>query len=343
MRAKAILKQAGGAVLALLLIAWVLHESDPARIWEQLKRASWVGLLGAAALNLGHNVFRVWRWRALLEPERAGIPFRPMFSAVMLGYMTSWVIPGRLGELVRPALLAGRENLPLGACLGSVVADRLLDGLAVLALFALGMQVAPLQGEAMSLIPGLRTGALVLVALVGAVVATLAAVASFEHRAGALLARRGPLGWVARFAVAVSRGVRALRRPRLLLRVGLQSTLAWGAIVVASWIGIRSCGADIGLWDTMILMPLLVLGISVPTPGGAGGYHAAMTFGLTRLFGVDPAVAVGAGFLMHALVVVPTIGLGLVLLTLDRLPFGDLVRAARQIRELGSEPVERPS
>ena len=61
-----------------------------------------------------------------------------LIDAVILGYATSWVVPGRLGELVRPALLAGRQRLPLGPCLGSVVADRLLDGMAVLALFVVG-------------------------------------------------------------------------------------------------------------------------------------------------------------------------------------------------------------
>jgi uncharacterized membrane protein YbhN (UPF0104 family) len=151
------------------------------------------------------------------------------------------------------------------------------------------------------------------------------------------------VGWIARSALEVSRGVRALRQPRLLLRIALHTALAWGAIVAATWVGIRSAGAHIGPWDTMILMPLLVLGISVPTPGGAGGYHAAMVFGLTRLFGVDPAVAAGAGFLMHALVLVPVILLGTVLLFVDRMPFGDLVRAARQIRDLGAAPMERPS
>ena len=48
--------------------------------------------------HLGHNVFRTWRWGALLGPVRKGVRFRPMLSAIILGYMTSWIVPGRLGE-----------------------------------------------------------------------------------------------------------------------------------------------------------------------------------------------------------------------------------------------------
>jgi uncharacterized membrane protein YbhN (UPF0104 family) len=88
----------------------------------------------------------------------------------------------------------------------------------------------------------------------------------------------------------------------------------------------------------LIMMPLLVLGIAIPTPGGAGGYHAAMKFGLTRLFLVSESVAVGAGFLMHAVVVIPVVLLGSALLIVDRIPVQDLFRAARQVRDLGSSP-----
>jgi uncharacterized protein (TIRG00374 family) len=341
MNKKTILNQVGGGLLGLLLLAWVLWQADPSQIWEQLKRASWIGLLAAAVLNVVHNVFRVWRWRALLAPVRDGLPFRSMFSAVILGYMTSWVIPGRLGELVRPALLAGRENLPLGPCLGSVVADRLLDGAAVLALFAIGVTVAPLQGEAAAHVGLLRAAPITLVLLIGAVVVVMLAASSLEARMSALLGRRGLLGWLARSLLAVSVGIQAFKRPRLLLRALVHTALAWAVIVVANWIGIRACGAEISVWDAMTLMPLLVLGITVPTPGGAGGYHAAMTFGLTRLFGVEAAVAAGAAFLVHAIVVVPVILAGLVLLVADRMPFSDLVRAARKVRGLGAYPREQ--
>src|SRR5206468_1137111 len=113
-------------------------DKDPQALSAALLSASWPALALAAFLNLAHNVFRVLRWGLLLTPVRPRVPFRPMFSAVILGFMTTLLVPGRVGELVRPALLSAREDLPLGPCLGTVVADRLLDGVAIVALFALG-------------------------------------------------------------------------------------------------------------------------------------------------------------------------------------------------------------
>src|SRR5258706_7808180 len=127
-----------GLLLAVLLLYWVLHDKPREERLSALMRASWPALALGAAVNVGHNVFRVLRWRWLLDPVRPSVPFRPMFVAVILGYMTTWLVPGRVGELVRPALLSARQGIPLGPCLGTVVADRLLDGVTIVALFAAG-------------------------------------------------------------------------------------------------------------------------------------------------------------------------------------------------------------
>src|SRR5262245_54924364 len=118
--AKAVL----GLLLAVVLLWWVFRDTDLHQVRMDLARASLPLLVVAALVNLSHNVFRVWRWRALLAPVRPDLPFRPLFAAVIVGYMTTWIVPGRLGELVRPALVSSREGVPLGPCLGTIVSDR---------------------------------------------------------------------------------------------------------------------------------------------------------------------------------------------------------------------------
>ena len=101
MSVKNITKYVIGLALAVLLLWWVLRGTDRQMLIDQLARTS-VLLLGTSILcNLGHNIFRALRWRALLEPVHPDTPFRPMFAAIILGYMTSWIVPGRVGELVR--------------------------------------------------------------------------------------------------------------------------------------------------------------------------------------------------------------------------------------------------
>ncbi len=327
---------AGGLLAAALL--WVVFRGvSLAALAENLRNVSWPLLLAGAALNLGHNVFRVWRWGALLEPVSSGIPFRPRFVTVIVGYLTTWTIPGRLGELVRPALLSVRARIPLGPCLGSVLADRLLDGVAVVALCGAGLWLAPpAEGEGMGAV---KASLWFMVLVVAAfLVFFLVSSALSGSVAGWIERRRGAVRWTGRAWLELARGTEALRSPGSAAKVLLYSLLIWATIALATWLGVRSVGAEVGFGAILVLMPLLALGVAVPTPSGAGSYHAAMKYGLMLFYGVPPETAVAAGVLMHLANVLPVVLLGLWFLHSERISWHDLLEAARQVRRLGADP-----
>ena len=329
-------KYAGGLLLTALLFAWVLRGTDLGIVWRQIRAASPWALVGCAALNFGHNLFRVWRWQALLKPTRAGVGFRAAFVAVVVGYLTTWVVPGRLGELVRPLLLSSREGVPLGPCIGTVVADRLLDAATIAALFAVGSLTTPLAGPAAQHADLLRHGSLV---LVGCAIAGLLGMLVLAHASPAMAAwlERGPrpLRWLARIAAEVSHGATALARPRLAALVILNSLAAWLAIALGTWLGIRAVGADLAFGAVLVILPMLALGVALPTPGGAGGYHGAMKVGLVA-FGIAESAAVSAGLLIHVVITVPILITGCVLLWTEGISWREVRASAAGMRRLGA-------
>jgi len=334
---KTALQGIGGLLLAVFLLYWVFHDKDPQALSSALIRASWPALALGAFINLAHNVVRVYRWGLLLKPVRERIPFRPMFSAVVLGFMTTLIVPGRVGELVRPALLSAREDLPLGPCLGTVVADRLLDGVAIVALFAVGSLGAHFVAGSAALAGEIRvTAVIALIAMVVGLVG-LVVISTLGPQLDAWLSRRSaPVRWAGRAALGLSRGADALRSPRRVVPIVAYSLVIWIMIGLGTWVGIRAAGANVGFADTLVMLPLLALGVSLPTPGGVGGYHALMQFGLVSLFGVDPTVAAGAGILMHLAIVVPVLVVGPTLLYTEKVSWSDLVAAGKQVRDLGT-------
>lgn len=337
MSLKDLAKYVGGLVLAAALLWWVFRGTDPGSLWEQLGQASIVGLIASAALNIGHIVFRVWRWRALLAPVQPGVPFRPMFSACVVGYLTTWVVPGRLGELVRPMLLAARERVALGPAVGSVVADRLLDAAAVVVLFAVGSWITPLPGPAAEYASVFRGASLFMAVSIAVMLTGMLVVSSAHGRLKPWLDRRSAaVRWVGNMLVSLSRGAQSLRSPRLALVVAVHSLLAWLTIALGTWIGIRAAGVQLSFGTVLTILPMLVLGVAVPTPGGAGSYHGAMKAGLL-LFGVAELPAVGAGLLVHGAVTAPIILLGTVLLWTERISWKDMIAAARNLRHLGGD------
>jgi uncharacterized membrane protein YbhN (UPF0104 family) len=354
MKLKDAAKFVAGLAVAILLLWWVLRDPSGeitwAEVWQTMKQASPVGLLLAVLLNLGHVVPRAWRWGTLLRPVRAGIRLRPMFSSTVIGYMTSWIVPGRVGELVRPALLSAREKLPLGPCMGSIVADRLLDGVTIVAMFAVGVFLTPYD-EAIAEGVGLfKTAALAMLAGVGIGIGMLLLFSIFREPIEAWLDGRPKLiAWVGRSFLSLARGVDALREWRRIPLLLLQSAVIWLVIALSTWVGVRACGVDIPFAAVLMLNPLLALGVAVPTPGNA--YHSAMKLGL-GWFGVQAPFDGSAAILMWLVITVPPIVLGTLLLKVEGISWRHLLEIGRQLRSLGSapaaaqhadEPAEEPS
>jgi len=326
-----------GILLAAALMTWVLRDTDPKVLWQQLRAASVPLLLLGASLNIAHNLFRVLRWRVLLAPTKAGLPLRGLLVAVMIGYMTSWVVPGRLGELVRPMLVSARQGVELGPAVGSVVADRLLDIVSVALLFGLGIWITPLSGAAAEHAAALRAGAVLLSIAGVAILAVMIAVAIAGPRLEGWVSRRHRwIRWFGRVALSTARGAIALRKPSALLLSVFYGLIAWLFIAAGTFACVVGSGAEITPGVILVVMPMLVLGVAVPTPGGAGSYHGAMRAGL-MLFGVSQVTAVTAGLLTHVMITVPVIIVGMILLWTDNVKWSDLLNGARQLRHLGGD------
>jgi len=90
---------------------------------------------------------------------------------------------------------------------------------------------------------------------------------------------------------------------------------------------------------TLLLVALSVIGISVPTPGGAGTVHFAFQRGLIDLFGVEPNLASAATVLYHPVIIyIPPVVFGLVFAWRDGLSPRTLRRLAAGSTGAASQP-----
>ena len=96
--------------LSIALLAFVFSRADPKMVVEALLSVEPNLLVfGLLLMSLSYP-FRAQRWRYLLRPVEL-VGFNSSFRATTIGFAINALLPGRVGELVRPLVLARREKL----------------------------------------------------------------------------------------------------------------------------------------------------------------------------------------------------------------------------------------
>lgn len=319
-----------GAALTLALLALFFSRVDLREVGRAIASAD-PGLLALAILtNLVIYVLRAWRWQVLLAPL-GPTRFRIAFRTTVIGFAVTFLLPARVGEVLRPYLLARHEGFKATAAFATVIIERLLDVATVVVLFALALPLAgvPVADE-------IRVGGLIAAAAAVAGLGVLFVCAGHPERLGHWAGRLSAL-LPDRLASALSHAVRTfaeglavLRSPAHLVGAIIWSVPVWASIALGIWITSRAFGIEFSFVGTFLVMGPLAIGVSLPTPGGAGGFHYAYLYAVTTFFGADADVAAAAAIVLHAVSFVPVTLAGLVFMWQDGLTLGN-------IRGLGAE------
>jgi uncharacterized membrane protein YbhN (UPF0104 family) len=301
------------AVSLAAVVWWALEQKKPtfpSSPRDLFPLALAVGLYAVA------TVIRGWRWHVVLRLSGIEHARADAYGLTTVGYMGNTVLPARGGEILRILLLGERTGARRREILGSIVAERALDAVALVVLFAV-MTWSQVAGAPVGQIP-----ALVALSVVGAAVILLV----YYIR----LRRRGRLE---RFASIVRPFLRASRlmvgKPGLgLLAVTIGVWFLEGAIF---WLVGRSLEVDVGFLEALFLVVLTSFFLSVPAaPGYLGTFDAALVFGLKAL-DIQGGEAVAFVLLVRFVLFVPITVAGLVLM---------LTRYGGFARMFGRRPAE---
>jgi uncharacterized membrane protein YbhN (UPF0104 family) len=279
-----------GLLVATALITWGVLRLD----WSALRTAlaqtkAWPWLpLGAAAYLLGQLV-RGARGRVLVgDQANVTVPVMSHISAV--GYAGNNLLPARLGELARLAMLSERTGFPPAQSLVLIGIERLLDGLVIVGLFALLGPIAQVP----------RSALFGLVAVAGALVLGIA-LARFVVPATVALTR----GHAIRSAAGIAATLTALRGSRVLFRLLLLSLATWlceAAMYLALFPALH---LPLDARAAVLVMAATNIGLWFAVPAGfIGVFHGACAAAVARVTG-DAAAASAYAVLAHAAFYLP--------------------------------------
>jgi uncharacterized protein (TIRG00374 family) len=286
------------------VFAWAtLSRVDLQAVGQALGRAALPAVALAGVFAWLEIAVRAWRWRFLLSPL-GKVDYGHAFAYTCIGYFANTLLPMRLGDVARAYLAATALRLPRLATLGSIVIERLADGLTILVVaFALGLAVT----DASAMVP---VELWIVLASASAVVLVALAILIARRRQAldALAPER-----IRQLVASLIRGTEAVRSPRGVATV-VGSTLAAYTCAVGAMVVIAgSVGLHVTLAQAAFAMAWIGLSTAIPAAPGSVGTYEFVGVSVLTLLGQDPASALAVVVLLHVIGTLPVALVGLVM------------------------------
>jgi uncharacterized membrane protein YbhN (UPF0104 family) len=249
-----------------------------------------------------------------MPPPHPSFPL--VFSAFSVGLFANAVLPGRIGELARVAVLNRRlqQRGMWPRLLGTVFAHRVFDLVAVIALILYVALTAH--------VPNWAVTSLIAVVIAGVALFTIAVLGARYDR----MPRVDEGLSAIRKAVRLARyGLGVMRRPGPAAAACAFQVLGWACQLFAVYTTMRAFGIHEALPAAGLVLVLMNVATLFPLwPGNIGLVQAAVALPLFQYYGVAKANGIAFGFGLQAIEASVGVGVGLIFLAREGLSFAML-------------------
>ncbi len=253
------------------------------------------------------------RWWALFQADHRP-PLREVTRALIVGYFFNNILPMRAGEAARVISLHARTKTPRAETLGTVVAERVFD---LLALLLILFAAYPWLPE----ISWLRAAAIFAFVVVAGVATLVFVLVRWDERAIHWLLsplrrvrRDGFAERVEHAAVHATRGLVAIRNPRIALQAMVLTVASWVVLSFSFWILMRAFSLDLPFVAGLLVTITINMGLILPSSPAALGVFEAATVIALKAFDIPQAEGLSYALVLHLLNLVPFLVAGAALL-----------------------------
>lgn len=221
------------------------------------------------------NISRAIRWQMLIKPLGYRVRLINAFLTVVIGYFANLGLP-RMGEIVRPGLLARYEKAPLEKIMGTTVADRVFDVISILLVtgFALLLEFGRIWNffSQNASVPGTGNGLgglIIILALAG--VFLLAIFLIFRKR----ILASGLAQKIRDLALGFIQGLQTVRQLEKPFWFIFHSIIIWIMYYLMTYLCFFAFPptSHLSALAALVVFVFGGWGIVIPSPGGMGSYH----------------------------------------------------------------------
>ena len=293
-------------------------------------RPKWRHIIHGVLLIYIAYLLRAVRWKIFLRPVRKEASVLGLISPTLIGF-AGLAILGRPGELIRPYLIARRENLNFASQIAVWAVERIFDigGFTVLLVAAIFLPSKLRTFAAQSAYSHwIHATGLVLIALVvGLFLAAMLAAYKGDGIAGWVEDRFSHLTRnlghrIAQKIREFTLGLNTIHGPLSFIQLSAVSILMWWVIALAYKEVTHAYGApmhDMSTSKVLLLMGSSMVGSMVQLPGVGGGSQLATISALDHVFDIPKELAASCGIMLWLVSFVAVVPIGLLLAHLERL------------------------
>jgi uncharacterized protein (TIRG00374 family) len=340
-------------LIALLLLGFVFYQSS-----GFIHRANFSGeklvhavrganpyllLLSLVTIYLCYAV-RALRWKVFqtnLGPSR----FWEIYKLTLAGFAALFLL-SRVGELVRPVLLARKEKLPVADMFGIYALERVFDFASMAVIASVGLFL--FKANAYVVQATRTTGSLLFLGVVGAVLflvySRLHGTALLERRLQGWLKDGGWRSKLAGILIGFVRGAQMIRTwGQLALAVAYSSAHWFLVLLIYLWVS-RSFGGRLGtitIAEATLVMSFTLVGSVFQLPAVGGGSQLASILAYTTIVGVEKEPATAAAIMLYLITFAACALVGAPLLAHEGLSLGKLRELAEHENEAAGRVVAR--
>ncbi|MEE9605717.1 MAG: lysylphosphatidylglycerol synthase transmembrane domain-containing protein [Candidatus Scalindua sp.] len=119
-------------ILVSIICSWLFaRKIEWFHLSAALREANYIYIIPTIVLIFVSHYLRAVRWSSLIAPIKR-VSVLNLFSATMIGFMANSVLPARIGEVIRPVMVARKENIKVTTSFATVVMERIFDILSII-------------------------------------------------------------------------------------------------------------------------------------------------------------------------------------------------------------------
>jgi len=306
--------------VGILLLWLAFRKVDFKSLTQNLKEANYYWLILSIFFSFIAFVSRARRWQLLIHPLKYYPSFWHTFHSMMIGYLVNIALP-RVGEITRCVTLGKKEKLPVDKLLGTVIIERTIDFFSIVLLliiivFTSGTIINEFIKESIFIPFKEKVLSLWNYSWIFWILLVLSVIIAIYL----LIRYRSNLRNIRFFSKifdilkGVITGLKTIIKLERKWEFLFHTILIWISYALMTWVVVFSLKStsNISFWESLIILVIGGLAMSVPVQSGFGAFHYAISRALVVMHGVSLEDGLTYALLTHESQIIFEIIIGII-------------------------------